>query len=84
MKIDIPNKESFELKNIVFDYNGTIAIDGKIIDGVSKNIDELSNLFDFYVITADTYGSVENELKNTNCKVITISKDKQDEKSCSL
>ncbi|RXJ97444.1 ATPase P [Malaciobacter molluscorum] len=80
MKIDIPNKESFELKNIVFDYNGTIAIDGKIIDGVSKNIDELSNLFDFYVITADTYGSVENELKNTNCKVITISKDKQDEK----
>ena len=32
MKIDIPGRDSFELKNIVFDYNGTIAIDGKLID----------------------------------------------------
>ncbi|RXK01134.1 ATPase P [Arcobacter sp. CECT 8986] len=78
MKIDIPSKESFELKNIVFDYNGTIAIDGKLIKGVSESIDELSTLFDFYVITADTYGSVQNELKNTNCKVITITKENQD------
>lgn len=78
MKIDIPSKESFELKNIVFDYNGTIAIDGKLIKGVSESIDEFSSLFDFYVITADTYGSVQNELKNTNCKVITITKENQD------
>lgn len=78
MKIDIPSKESFELKNIVFDYNGTIAIDGKLIKGVSESIDELANYFDFYVITADTYGSVQNELKNTNCKVITITKENQD------
>ncbi|RXJ86385.1 HAD family hydrolase [Arcobacter sp. CECT 8985] len=80
MKIDIPSKKSFELKNIVFDYNGTIAIDGKLIENVDKMINEFSKYFDFYVITADTYGSVERELKNTNCKVITISKEKQDEK----
>ncbi|XPV69835.1 MAG: HAD family hydrolase [Halarcobacter sp.] len=78
MKIKIPGKEPFEIKSIVFDYNGTIAIDGKLIEGVSENINELSNEFNFYVITADTYGTVEKELENTKCKVITIGKKSQD------
>lgn len=78
MIIEIPNSETIELKNIVFDYNGTIAIDGELIEGVQTYIDELSSIFDFYVITADTYGSVEQQLQNTKCKVIKIEKDFQD------
>lgn len=78
MIIEIPNSETIELKNIVFDYNGTIAIDGELIKGVQTYIDELSSNFDFYVITADTYGSVEQQLQNTKCKVIKIEKDFQD------
>lgn len=72
MIIEIPGRERIEIKDIVFDYNGTIAIDGKLIGDVSKNINELSSSFNFYVITADTYGTVKKELENTNCKVITI------------
>ena len=72
MIVEIPGRETLEIKNIVFDYNGTIAIDGKLISDVSKNINELSSSFNFYVITADTYGTVKKELENTNCKVITI------------
>jgi soluble P-type ATPase len=72
MIVEIPGREKIEIKDIVFDYNGTIAIDGKLISDVSKNINELSSSFNFYVITADTYGTVKKELENTNCKVITI------------
>jgi soluble P-type ATPase len=72
MIVEIPGRQSIEIKDIVFDYNGTIAIDGKLISDVSKNINELSSSFNFYVITADTYGTVKKELENTNCKVITI------------
>ena len=72
MIVEIPGRETLEIKDIVFDYNGTIAIDGKLISDVSKNINELSSSFNFYVITADTYGTVKKELENTNCKVITI------------
>ena len=72
MIVEIPGRETLEIKDIVFDYNGTIAIDGKLIGDVSKNINELSSSFNFYVITADTYGTVKKELENTNCKVITI------------
>lgn len=78
MKVNIPGKEEIEIQNVVFDYNGTIAIDGKLIDGIEKNINELSNSFRFYVITADTYGSVERELKNTNCEIIKIGTSSQD------
>ncbi|WP_419776770.1 HAD family hydrolase [Malaciobacter marinus] len=78
MKVNIPGKQEIEIKNIVFDYNGTIAIDGKLIDGVKENINELSNEFNFFVITADTYGSVEQELKSVNCKIIKIEKSLQD------
>lgn len=72
MIVEIPGRETIEIKNIVFDYNGTIAIDGKLIKNVSENINELSSIFNFYVITADTYGTVKKELENTNCEVITI------------
>lgn len=78
MKIDIPGIQPLEIKNIVFDYNGTIAIDGKVIDGVSESINELAGEFDFYVITADTFGSVEKELEKTQCKVIKIHQSSQD------
>lgn len=78
MKVNIPGKQEIEIENIVFDYNGTIAIDGKLIDGVKENINELSNDFNFFVITADTYGSVEQELKSVNCRIIKIEKSLQD------
>ena len=73
----IPGRETIEIKNIIFDYNGTIAIDGKIIKGIKEQINQLSNLICFHVITADTYGTVEKELENTNCKIVKISGENQ-------
>ena len=78
MKIEIPGRETLDIQNIVFDYNGTVAIDGKLINEVSQNINELSSKFKFYVITADTYGTVQKELENTNCEVVVIPKKEQD------
>lgn len=78
MIIDIPGRNKIEIKNIVFDFNGTIAIDGCLIDNVSKMINELSDKIDFHVITADTYGSVEKELSTTKCKLVKIGQNQQD------
>lgn len=78
MKVEIPGRKQFEIKNVVFDFNGTVAIDGKLIDGISEKINDLSKKFNFYIITADTYGTVEKELEGIECKLIKISKFKQD------
>jgi soluble P-type ATPase len=78
MIFDIPGRDPIEIKHVLFDYNGTIAIDGQLIDGVDKMINELAGEIHFHVITADTYGSVEKALADIYCKVVTIPKEKQD------
>ena len=79
MIIKIPGRETVEIKNVLFDYNGTIAIDGQLIEGVAESINELSADFNFHVITADTFGSVNNELKDVTCTVIKIPEQNQDQ-----
>ena len=79
MIIEIPGRKPIEVKHVLLDYNGTLAVDGRLIDGVNKTINELAGDIHFHVITADTYGSVEKELAHINCKVVTIPKERQDE-----
>ena len=71
----IPGRKDIEIENIVFDYNGTIAVNGKLINGVSKLINELSNQVNIYILTADTYGTVEKECLDLNCKILTFPKE---------
>ena len=33
IRIDIPGTGPVEIKRVMFDYNGTIAVDGRLIDG---------------------------------------------------
>ena len=78
MIFKIPDRKPFEIKNVLLDFNGTMAIDGKLIAGVGTIINELAASINFYVITADTFGSVEKELSKVNCRVVIIAKDNQD------
>lgn len=71
LNIDIPGYGNLELENIVLDYNGTIAKDGKFISELEHIISDLSKNFKIYVITADTFGTVEKNLKNLD---VTIKK----------
>ena len=74
MIIEIPGRNTLEIQHIIFDYNGTIALDGKVIEGVAEKIQALSDRIDFHVITADTYGTAEKELEGVPCQVINLSK----------
>ena len=69
---EIPGRENIEVKNIVFDYNGTIAVNGKLIDGVEELINRLAVEADIYILTADTYGTVVEECKDIRAKVLTF------------
>lgn len=64
MKIEIPGREVVEISYLVFDYNGTIAIDGEIKESIKEKIIALSKNFSLYVLTADTYGSAKKECEN--------------------
>ncbi|MCC3867499.1 HAD family hydrolase [Terrisporobacter mayombei] len=72
INIDIPGRESLELENLVFDFNGTIAVDGRILENIKNQLTELSKIINIYVITADTYGMAQEECEKVNLKVITV------------
>lgn len=69
---DIPGRGRIEIENVVFDYNGTIAVDGKIIGGVKELLEKLKKHVKVYVLTADTYGTAINECKNLGVNIMTF------------
>jgi soluble P-type ATPase len=58
LTIDIPGRDILEIKNLVFDYNGTLATDGIISQETKNKLAELQKLVNIYILTADTYGTV--------------------------
>jgi soluble P-type ATPase len=78
VEIDIPGNKILKLEHLVLDYNGTIAFDGALIDGVKACLDELSQMLTVHVITADTFGSVKKALEDIDCKPVVIPLDHQD------
>lgn len=57
MMLNIPGRDALDIRYLVFDYNGTLAEDGKISDAVCTRLQQLSQQFQLYVLTADTYGT---------------------------
>jgi len=70
LKFNIPGSFGLvKINNLVFDYNGTLAIDGKLIPQVRRYLKELSKKVKIYIITADTYGSAESGLEGIPCEI---------------
>lgn len=71
LNIDIPGLGKRQLKYLVLDYNGTIALDGDLINGIQELLDKLSKIYEIYVLTADTYGTVREKCKKLPVRIST-------------
>ena len=76
---EIPGYKTLTLKHLVLDYNGTLAVDGILENGVGECLKALSEDLDIHVITADTFGKVESGMKGIPCKVSILPLDNQDQ-----
>lgn len=72
MIVEIPGYDTLELKNIAIDFNGTLALDGKIAESTAQRIIELSKSFRIVILTADTNGNAKEEVKNLPVEIITF------------
>lgn len=57
LTISIPGRDELKLSHLVLDYNGTIAEDGSVVDGIAHRLEMLAELLEITVITADTHGT---------------------------
>ncbi|OPL08151.1 MAG: hypothetical protein AVO33_01840 [delta proteobacterium ML8_F1] len=76
LKFSIPFRENYDIEELVFDYNGTLATDGKMAEAVYRRLVALARELRVTVITADTYGTVKKELENTGIEVRIISRER--------
>ena len=56
IEINIPGWKSLQLEHLVCDVNGTLAMDGKLLDGLVKVLTDLKSKINIHLITADTHG----------------------------
>lgn len=72
IRIEIPGREPIEAAHVVLDYNGTIAVDGSLIQGVEERIAKLKEMASVCVLTADTYGTVRAQCEPMGVEVKTF------------
>lgn len=75
--IAIPGLTHLRLEHLVLDYNGTLARDGVLLDGVKERLERLSGELRLHVITADTFGNVRAALAGSPCEITVLPKEHQ-------
>jgi soluble P-type ATPase len=74
IEIRVPGvEETLELKHLVLDFNGTMAVDGRLKPGVGGLLNELSRSLQLHIVTAGTFGGVENEVRDIPCLLKILS-----------
>ena len=63
LELSIPGEEPLALEHLVADFNGTLAIDGRLLPGVADDLRNLARRLSIHVITADTFGSARQALE---------------------
>jgi len=75
VELSIPGYREIVLENLVLDFNGTIAFDGKISPTTRGIIKELTGRLKVYVLTADTFGTVKTECAGIGAEIVIVDQD---------
>ncbi len=65
IELTIPGRGTIRLRHLVCDVNGTLAVDGVLMDGVGRAISSLRDRLELHLLTADTHrrqGEIDRQL----------------------
>ena len=74
IKLTIPGRGTFQIEHLVADVNGTLALDGKLLDGIAKKIALLRDKVQIHMLTANTHGKQAEIDQALNLRAIIIQK----------
>ena len=78
-RLDISGFKRLELKYLVLDYNGTLALDGDLVEGVGELLRQLAGALEIHVLTADTRGRCAERLKGLPVRVSILESRPEDQ-----
>lgn len=73
----IPGRAPLRLATALVDFNGTLALDGRLIEGVAERLQALSAKIDLHVVTGDTTGTAAQALRGLPLAVRILPADAQ-------
>lgn len=56
IELNIPGRGTIQLKHLVCDVNGTLAVDGQLYEGMPRLLTTLQDRLTVHLLTADTHG----------------------------
>ncbi len=74
IEINIPGRGTIRLEHLVTDVNGTLAIDGLLLDGLARKIASLKDRLEIHLLTADTHGGQSLINQQLNLKAVRVKK----------
>jgi soluble P-type ATPase len=75
--LSVPGFGALALEHLVLDYNGTLAVDGRLLAGVRDALEALAEQLVIHVITADTFGLAGTELAGLPVNITIIPQEAQ-------
>ena len=69
IRIDIPGAGVLEFDHFVTDFSGTLSEDGALLPGIKEKLNKLAEKLRVHVLTSDTFGRAEEELRGVNCAI---------------
>ncbi len=68
----ISGRPELQLSHLILDLNGTIALDGAVIEGIRPRLEALAKELSIWVVTADTHGTAAKACKDLPVTVLTF------------
>jgi soluble P-type ATPase len=78
VEINVPGLPPLQIEHLVLDYNGTMAVDGKLLPGLKQRLGRLARKLHLHVLTADTFGKVHGELRGAHAELVILGGRNQD------
>jgi P-type E1-E2 ATPase len=72
IELNIPGHGLISLEYLVSDVNGTLAVDGQLIEGMPRILHALSDRLEIHLLTADTHGRQELIDHQLNLQAVRI------------
>jgi soluble P-type ATPase len=72
IELNIPGGGGIQIEHLVCDVNGTLAVDGQLIDGLVRRLSALRDRLDLHLITADTHGRQSTIDRQLNIQAVRV------------
>ncbi|HUV92803.1 MAG TPA: hypothetical protein VMV80_06925 [Anaerolineales bacterium] len=72
IEVNIPGRGIIQLEHLVSDVNGTLAVDGRLPEGLGRILNNLQDRLEVHLLTADTHGRQNQIDRQLNLQAVRI------------